>query len=87
MKLDRRTFIKGAGAGGAGCALATLLPGTLAALEKKPLKGMGKEVASICEMCSTRCPISARVVDGKNVSILGNKEAKSFGVIRLRNSE
>ncbi len=79
MKLDRRTFIKGASAGGAGCALATLLPGTLAALEKKPLKGMGKEVASICEMCSTRCPISARVVDGKNVSILGNKEAKSFG--------
>ncbi len=79
MKLDRRTFIKGAGAGGASCALATMLPGTLAALEKKPLKGMGKEVASICEMCSTRCPISARVVDGKNVSILGNKEAKSFG--------
>ncbi|RTR37731.1 thiosulfate reductase PhsA [Shewanella canadensis] len=79
IKLDRRNFIKGAGAGGATCALATMLPGSLAALEKEPLKAVGKEVASICEMCSTRCPISARVVDGKNVFITGNKEAKSFG--------
>ncbi|MCG9755447.1 thiosulfate reductase PhsA [Shewanella insulae] len=79
IELDRRTFIKGAGAGGASCALATLLPGSLAALEQKPLQGVGKEVASICEMCSTRCPISARVVDGKNVFIQGNSAAKSFG--------
>ncbi|WP_281214354.1 thiosulfate reductase PhsA [Shewanella insulae] len=79
IELDRRTFIKGAGAGGASCALATLLPGSLAALEQKPLQSVGKEVASICEMCSTRCPISARVVDGKNVFIQGNSAAKSFG--------
>ncbi|MCG9747778.1 thiosulfate reductase PhsA [Shewanella sp. Isolate8] len=79
IELDRRTFIKGAGAGGASCALATLLPGSLAALEQKPLQGVGKEVASICEMCSTRCPISARVIDGKNVFIQGNSAAKSFG--------
>ena len=79
IKLDRRNFLKGAGAGSATCALATMLPGSLAALEKEPLKAVGKEVASICEMCSTRCPISARVVDGKNVFISGNKEAKSFG--------
>ncbi|MGI2259630.1 thiosulfate reductase PhsA [Shewanella sp. GXUN23E] len=79
MKLDRRTFIKGAGAGTATCALASMLPGSLAALERTELKGTGSEVASICEMCSTRCPISARVVNGKNVSILGNPKAKSFG--------
>ncbi|RTR31712.1 thiosulfate reductase PhsA [Shewanella atlantica] len=79
IKLDRRNFLKGAGAGSATCALATMLPGSLAALENAPLQGVGKEVASICEMCSTRCPISARVVDGKNVFITGNKEAKSFG--------
>lgn len=79
IKLDRRNFIKGAGAGSATCALATMLPGSLAALESAPLKGVGKEVASICEMCSTRCPISARVVNGKNVFITGNKAAKSFG--------
>ena len=79
MNLDRRTFIKGAGAGTATCALASMLPGSLAALERTELKGTGSEVASICEMCSTRCPISARIVNGKNVSILGNPKAKSFG--------
>ncbi|WP_417347820.1 thiosulfate reductase PhsA [Ferrimonas sp.] len=79
MKLDRRTFMKGAGASTAGCALASLLPGTLGALEQTELKGSAIEVKSICEMCSTRCPISARIVNGKNVSILGNANAKSFG--------
>ncbi|WP_144211396.1 thiosulfate reductase PhsA [Shewanella donghaensis] len=78
MKLNRRTFIKGVGAGTAGCAFATL-PGSIAALGKTELHGSEESVASICEMCSTRCPISARVVNGKNVSILGNKNAKSYG--------
>lgn len=79
IELNRRHFLKGAGASGATCALASMLPGSLAALEKSPLKGVASEVASICEMCSTRCPIKARIVDGKNVFITGNKEAKSFG--------
>ncbi|QDF68400.1 thiosulfate reductase PhsA [Shewanella sp. SNU WT4] len=79
MKLDRRTFIKGAGAGTATCALASFLPGSLAALERTELTGSATSVASICEMCSTRCPISARIVNGKNVSILGNDKAKAFG--------
>ena len=78
MKLDRRTFIKGAGATTAGCALASL-PGSLAAFGESTLKGSAESVASICEMCSTRCPISARIVNGKNVSILGNANAKSYG--------
>ncbi|QIZ77609.1 thiosulfate reductase PhsA [Ferrimonas lipolytica] len=79
MKLDRRSFLKGAGASTAGCALVATLPGTLAAFEQQSLKPVGSEVNSICEMCSTRCPISARVINGKNVSILGNAAAKSFG--------
>ncbi|WP_238103676.1 thiosulfate reductase PhsA [Shewanella sp.] len=79
IQLNRRHFLKGAGASGATCALASFLPGSLAAIEKQPLKGMTSEVASICEMCSTRCPIKARIIDGKNVFISGNKEAKSFG--------
>ena len=78
MKLDRRTFIKGAGATTAGCALASL-PGSLAAFGESTLKGSAESVARICEMCSTRCPISARIVNGKNVSILGNANAKSYG--------
>ncbi|PSS70566.1 thiosulfate reductase PhsA [Shewanella algae] len=79
IELDRRTFLKGAGAGGATCALAGVLPGSLAALGRSPLTGSATEIASMCEMCSTRCPISARIIDGKNVFISGNKEAKSFG--------
>ncbi len=79
IELNRRNFLKGVGAGGATCALASTLPGTLAALEREPLKAVGEDVASICEMCSTRCPISARVLNGKNVFIGGNKESKSFG--------
>ncbi|GGP54901.1 thiosulfate reductase [Shewanella algicola] len=79
IQLNRRHFLQGAGASGATCALASILPGSLAAIEKQPLKGVSSEVASICEMCSTRCPIKARIVDGKNVFISGNKEAKSFG--------
>lgn len=79
MTLNRRTFLKGAGMGTAGCALSSILPGTLAAYETQPLNGLGSFTHSVCEMCSTRCPITARVVDGKNLSILGNRNAKSFG--------
>ncbi|WP_137227093.1 thiosulfate reductase PhsA [Shewanella sp. MEBiC00475] len=79
IQLNRRHFLKGAGASSATCALASILPGSIAAIEREPLKGVSSEVASICEMCSTRCPIKARIVDGKNVFITGNKEAKSFG--------
>ncbi|WOT04836.1 thiosulfate reductase PhsA [Shewanella youngdeokensis] len=78
MKLDRRTFIKGAGIGTASCALASF-PGSIAALGGVKVKGSAESVASICEMCSTRCPISARVVNGKNVFIMGNDKAKAFG--------
>jgi len=79
MKLDRRTFLKSASAGGMYCALSQVVPGTLANLCAAPLKGVGGEVKSICEMCSTRCPISARLVDNKNVSISGNDNAAPYG--------
>lgn len=79
IKLDRRAFLKGAGATGASCALAGVIPGSIAAVGAPALSGSAEAVPSICEMCSTRCPISARVVDGKTVFIQGNAEAKSFG--------
>lgn len=79
MKLNRRTFLKSASAGGAYCALSQAIPGTLATLNASPLEGVDHEVHSLCEMCSTRCPISARLVDDKNVSISGNTNATPFG--------
>lgn len=79
IKLDRRAFLKGAGATGASCALTGVIPGSIAAVGAPALSGSAEAVPSICEMCSTRCPISARVVDGKTVFIQGNAEAKAFG--------
>ncbi|WP_095497403.1 thiosulfate reductase PhsA [Paraferrimonas haliotis] len=79
MEFSRRSFIKGAGMGGGACALYSILPGTVATLSAVELKAKAAEVKSACEMCSTRCPISARVIDDKNVSILGNDNATPFG--------
>lgn len=61
--MDRRSFLKG-----------TAGIGTLAALElnlganaKDIVEGAGvnKNVGSVCEMCSSRCPIDVRVENGK----------------------
>lgn len=80
IRINRRAFIKSVGAGGAYCALAHAVPGTLASLyAADPLQAKGSLVNSVCEMCSTRCPISAKLVNDRNVHIAGNKKAKPFG--------
>ncbi|WP_169784837.1 thiosulfate reductase PhsA [Campylobacter curvus] len=73
MDKSRRDFLKiGAGAS----ALATCLtPGSLGAVGAGALKGSENFTPSFCEMCSSRCPIEGRVVDGKNVFIQGNHKA------------
>lgn len=73
MDNSRRDFLKfTAGAG----ALATCFaPGTLGAVGAGALKGGESWTRSFCEMCSSRCPIEARVIDGKNVFIQGNRKA------------
>ena len=73
MDNSRRDFLKfTAGAG----ALATCFsPGTLGAVGAGALKGSESWTRSFCEMCSSRCPIEARVIDGKNVFIQGNRKA------------
>ncbi|MBR8462590.1 thiosulfate reductase PhsA [Campylobacter sp. faydin G-105] len=78
MNKSRRRFLKvGAGAG----ALATCLtPGSLGAVGARALQGSENFTCSFCEMCSTRCPIEARVIDGKNVFIQGNHNAGSTSV-------
>ncbi len=63
MAISRRNFLKGGAA-------------TLAALKASGATGVlapnSKKVASICEMCSTRCPIEISVKDGKCTFISGN---------------
>jgi len=68
MNNSRRNFLKSSAAS-IGVAFA---PGTLGAVGAKALQSSDKSVYSFCEMCSSRCPIEANVVDGKNVFIQGN---------------
>ena len=77
--LSRRGFLKISSV--AAAAGMTGVPGLLGALEpdKKALIGSMQFTASICEMCSTRCPIEARVEDNKGVFIRGNPKSKGTG--------
>lgn len=79
MKINRRGFLKGVGAGGAGCALSQFIPGALALQPAKALEGKEQLTASLCEMCSFRCPIQAKIVNGKTVFIQGNENAPQQG--------
>lgn len=79
MNINRREFIKGLGLGCAGCALSGFAPGALALQGEQELQGKQQITASLCEMCSFRCPIQAQVVDGKTVFIQGNPNAPQQG--------
>lgn len=75
MSIDRRSFLKGVGLS----SLALSCPATLGALSNEKIKGSHTFVPSICEMCSTRCAIQARVDDDGKVFITGNPVSKSTG--------
>ena len=72
----RRDFLKIATTG---VSASVLIPGSLGALGNVALKGEDKFIRSVCEMCSSRCPMEARVVNGKTVLIQGNSFAKEMG--------
>ena len=64
--MNRRNFLK-----------STAAIGTLATLNlnlnaSAVTGGMEKKVASVCEMCSSRCPIEVTVKDGRGALIEGN---------------
>lgn len=78
-EINRRDFLKISSA-------ATLvgfssIPGTLSALNSKPIKfnGSVKFVKSVCEMCTSSCTIEARVENEKGIFIKGNPNDKSRG--------
>jgi thiosulfate reductase/polysulfide reductase chain A len=77
---SRRTFLKLSGAAAAALAATPALPGMLStwAGEKK-LEGAVEFTPSFCEMCTSRCPIQAKVVDGKTVLINGNPNFAATG--------
>lgn len=77
-EVSRRDFLK-ISSGTAAVVGVSFAPGTLGALGTKAIQGSDKFVRSYCEMCSSRCQIEGRVIDGKNVFIQGNKYVKSMG--------
>ncbi|CAD7288583.1 thiosulfate reductase PhsA [Campylobacter suis] len=71
MNNSRRNFLKASAVVGA----VSAMPGTIAKLGANPLSPSEKTVMSFCEMCSSRCPIEARISDDKTVFIQGNAKA------------
>lgn len=82
--INRRDFLKGVSATSV---VLSFMPGTLGAFSGE-VKGSSKFVPSICEMCSTRCPIEARVdtlQEAQKVFIQGNPYSTStWGAICAR---
>lgn len=73
---SRRNFLKNSAIFSA----ATAIPGTISKLGANPLEPSEKFIRSYCEMCSSRCPISAKVIGEKNIYIEGNEKASSPAV-------
>ena len=69
MSLNRREFLKFSA--GVSAAASSLSGGAL----QGAANGGEKHVHSFCEMCSSRCPIEAKVVDGKVRFLSGNPKA------------
>jgi len=81
-KLGRRTFLKLAGAGATGAALAGCHHEDPYALEKPKVPGAsnfarGEEewIASACAQCEAACGVRVRVVEGRAVKVTGNQES------------
>ncbi|TNH32751.1 thiosulfate reductase PhsA [Campylobacter helveticus] len=72
MSIHRRNFLKCVGVG----SVALSMPGAFGCINGE-LKGSKNFVKSICEMCSTRCPIEARLENEKRIFIQGNIYSKS----------
>ncbi|PSM51325.1 putative thiosulfate/polysulfide reductase, molybdenum-binding subunit [Campylobacter blaseri] len=76
MDSSRRNFLKGTAGIGTLAALEINLGANAADIINN---GGDKSVFSFCEMCSSRCPIEAKIVDGKCKFIQGNKHYSTTG--------
>ena len=71
----RRDFLKTLSLGMTGIASA---PSYLGALSSQTFKGLDKWVYTVCEMCSSRCLMKARIIDGHHIICLQGNEYASF---------
>lgn len=76
---SRRTFLKLFGATAALATAGAAWPRTVRRAAGSKVEGPAAFKTSICEMCTARCPIKAKVVDGKMTVIEGNPKWGSTG--------
>lgn len=78
-RFSRRTFLKLSGATGVAVAAAGAVPNMLTWAADTGSEGTVKLVRSYCEMCTSRCPIQAKVENGKVTYISGNPDWAATG--------
>ena len=77
--ITRRSFLKLSGAVVASLSAASMFPDIATWAAGGKVEGKADFVRSFCEMCTSRCPIQAKVVDGKAVLISGNPDWGATG--------
>lgn len=78
-RFSRRTFLKLSGATTAVLAVSSSVPKMLSRASEASKEESIKLVRSYCEMCTSRCPIQAKVENGKVSYISGNPDWASTG--------
>jgi thiosulfate reductase/polysulfide reductase chain A len=78
-RFSRRTFLKLSGATTAALAASSSVPKMLSWASESGKEDTIKLVRSYCEMCTSRCPIQAKVENGKVSFISGNPDWASTG--------
>ncbi len=85
-KIKRRSFLKVMGVAGMGTYAASQLSGQDANGEEDPYNPRplgpydeGEWIASGCVGCTTWCPVTVNIVDGRVTKVQGNQQAKTTG--------
>ena len=79
IKVTRRRFLELGGAAGATLFMAPMIENFMPWAEAMSEEGVANYVRSFCEMCTSRCPIEAKVVDNSVVFINGNPDWNATG--------
>ncbi|SDF03615.1 thiosulfate reductase PhsA [Sporomusa acidovorans] len=78
-KFTRRTFLKLSGATAAAFAVSGSVSRLVSEASTESQAGSSELVRSFCEMCTSRCPIQAKVENGKLTYIAGNPDWAATG--------
>ncbi|MBP1763262.1 MAG: trimethylamine-N-oxide reductase [Firmicutes bacterium] len=77
-RISRRNFLKLSGAA-AVMITVPIIPRMSTWAGDQPLEGSTSFIGSFCEICTSRCPIQGKVVDGRSVYLRGNPQFPATG--------